>query len=49
MAEAVVRIFSSKFCNIHRKTPVSESLFKKVEGLEARKSIKRRLKTGDFL
>ena len=26
---------SSKFCNIHRKTPVLESLFNKVSGLKA--------------
>ena len=47
MAETVVCRFSSKqvflkFCNIHRKTPVLESLFKKVAGLEAHKSIKKR-------
>ena len=34
---------SLKFCNILRKTPVSESFFKKVAGLEAHKSIKKRL------
>ena len=34
---------SLKFCSIYRKTTVLESLFKKVAGLEARKSIKERL------
>ena len=34
---------SYKFCNIHRKIPVSECFFRKVAGLEPCKSIKRRL------
>ena len=34
---------SCKFCNIHRKIPVSECFFRKVAGLEPCKSIKRRL------
>ena len=34
---------SQKFCNIHRKTLVLESLLKKVAGFEVCKSIKRRL------
>ena len=35
--------YSKKFCNIHRNTPVSESLFNKVVGLQACNFIKRRL------
>ena len=46
-AEVVRRFWSKEvflkfFCNIHRKAPVLESPFKKVAGLEPRKSIKRR-------
>ena len=39
---------SLKFSNIYRKTPGLESLFNKVAGLEARKSIKRRLQDKCF-
>ena len=35
--------FSLKFHNIHRKTPVSESLFHKVAGLKAYNFNKKRL------
>ena len=38
-----------KVCNIHRKTPVLESLFSKVAGLEAYKFIKKRLQHRCFL
>ena len=38
-----------KVCNIHRKTPVLESLFSKVASLEAYKFIKERLQHRYFL
>ena len=38
-----------KFCNIHRKAPVLESLFNKVEGLRACNFIKKDSNTGVFL
>ena len=53
MAQVIVPRFSSIYvfwniCNIHRKTPVLESLFNKAAGLEACKSIKRKLQRRYF-
>ena len=47
-AEAVVRSCSvknvfKKYCEIHRKTPLLESLFNKAASLKARKFIQKRL------
>ena len=36
ITEAVVRRCSEKFHNIHRKTPLLESLFDRVAGLQAK-------------
>ena len=40
--------FSSKFCNIHRVTPVLESLFNKVAGLKTCNLIKKETPTQAF-
>ena len=40
--------FSSKFCNIHRETPVLESLFNKVAGLKTCNLIKKETPTQAF-
>ena len=45
MKKAVLK----NFLNIHRKTPVTESLFNKFAGLEAWKFIKKDFSTGVFL
>ena len=41
--------FSLKFCNVHRKAPVLESLFNKVAGLQTCKLLKSGSNTGVFL
>ena len=41
--------FSYKFCKLHRKTPVPESLFNKVVGVRPATLLKRDSGTGVFL
>ena len=47
-ADIVPNRYSQKFRNIHRKTPVLESLFSKVAGLEVSDFIKKRLEQRPF-
>ena len=47
-ADIVPNRYSQKFRNIHRKTPVLESLFSKVAGLEVSHLIKKRLQQHSF-
>ena len=46
--QKIFKICVPKFCNIHRKTPVKESLFDKVAGLKVCNFIKKRLKHSCF-
>ena len=49
VTEAATRGVLKKFRNIHRKTPVLESLLNKVAGLKTCNFIKKRLKYDVFL